>query len=116
MKTAIAAVISISFLIGARSAIAKSDYQQGFDFGVSDAKSPEARTLAQTASILEQHSHSFYLGWLDGFCSKGGPGGSDADELTFDCSDAKTYKSGFVHGEADGKCAKTGCDYYITQP
>jgi hypothetical protein len=78
--------------------MAKSEYQLGLDRGLFDFKSDTPFTVV--AKILDKHPQAFWNGWLEGFCMNG-YGSGDADELTFDCSNAISYKAGSSYGAAD---------------
>src|SRR5215831_7796118 len=98
MKSIIAAVISIVFLMAALSAlhlsldvIAISAYQSGYNHGVSDGKDSCLHTDGCHWYILEPdkgfafHSWDFVRGYVTGFC-KASPGtSSDADQAIWDC-------------------------------
>jgi hypothetical protein len=125
MKIVFSAVaIVVVLMIGAQSAYALTEYQLGFKRGVSDGKSSSdlGPTLTAAIDIIVKHPHSFYEGWLDGYCSINPNGGSDADDFTFSCSDSRAFaisafESGFQHGVSDAKCVhQPGCEYYMTQP
>ena len=100
MKTIIATVISIAFLMGAsvfqmekqqQLAFAISPYQSGFQHGVSDGKDSCLHPDGCDWYILKPgkgfafHSWDFVTGYVTGFC-KASPGtSSDADQASWDC-------------------------------
>ncbi|HEY7570144.1 MAG TPA: hypothetical protein VH796_02125 [Nitrososphaeraceae archaeon] len=101
MKTIIAAVISIAFVMGApvfllekqQSAFAISPYQSGFQHGVSDGKDSCLHPDGCDWYILKPgkgfafHSWDFVTGYVTGFC-KASPGtSSDADQASWDCDE-----------------------------
>ena len=130
MKTIIAAVISVAFLIGApvflmekqQSVFAISPYQSGFQHGVNDGK--DSCTHQDTPNgchwyILEPgngfkyHTSDFIRGYVTGFCSVD-PNRSMAHiQANFDCKKGPSsatwlsehsaaYKEGFSQGMKDG--------------
>ena len=67
----------------------RTEYQLGFKRGVYDTTSNTPLKVAN--DVIVEHGHAFYQGWLDGNCGYNQTaGGSDADEFTFDCSDANS--------------------------
>jgi hypothetical protein len=66
---------------------ATSAYDSGFKHGVSDANGGDY--ILQPGKGFQFHTQTFNQGYIDGWCSIEGPGASsDADEATFDCSEA----------------------------
>ena len=89
MKVVLGAVVVLVLMIGAQSAFALTEYQLGFKRGVYDTTSNTPLKVAH--DVIVEHGHAFYQGWLDGNCGYNQTaGGSDADEFTFDCSDANS--------------------------
>lgn len=131
MKTVIAAVISIAFLMGAsvflmekqQSAFAISPYQSGFQHGVSDGK--DSCTHQDTPNgchwyILEPgngfkyHTSDFIRGYVTGFCSFNTNRSMDHIQAIFDCQKgpgsaswlsehSAAHKEGFARGVKDGR-------------
>ena len=116
MKVLLGAVV-VLLMIGAQSAFALTEYQQGFKRGANDANrdlsqgmGPRTFTQEGATPILKaamdeivKHPHAYFQGWMDGFCSIQDMS-SDADEFTFDCTRESTQDQlglGFQHGVSD---------------
>jgi hypothetical protein len=100
MKTRIAAVISVVFLIGTSVFLMKkqqqpefavSPYQSGFQHGVSDGKDSCLHPNGCGWYVLEPdkgfafHSWDFVRGYVTGFCKASPETSSDADQASWDC-------------------------------
>jgi hypothetical protein len=72
---------------------ATSAYDSGFKHGVSDGKLANQGLggsdwyITQPGKGFAFHTQDFNNGYVNGFCSVSN-GGSDADQATFDCSEA----------------------------
>jgi len=108
MKTIIAAVISIAFLMDAQvfqmekqhSAFAISPYQSGFQHGVSDGKDscshPDDAVL-EPGKGFAFHSWDFVRGYVTGFCTASPGTSSDADQASWDCDRSPFAKTNNEH-------------------
>lgn len=102
MKTIIAAVTIIAFLIGTPAVYASNElphakdpqaaYQDGYSHGLADGNDNCQDKDGCHWYILEPgkgfgfHTREFNQGYIDGFCSLNPNTGSDADEATWDCT------------------------------
>lgn len=102
MKTIIAAVTIIAFLIGTPAVYASNELphakdpvaakKDGYNHGIADGKDNCGDKDGCHWYILEPgkgfkfHTQEFNEGYIKGFCEVNPTGGSDADEATWSCS------------------------------
>ena len=109
--SALAVVVMLSALTP--SAFAISDYQSGFNHGVSDARQSDTQWyILQPGKGFYFHTRDFVRGYLTGFCSVDPKASSNTDEATFDCEKGPSqslwmvgnaaYKEGYTQGVTDG--------------
>lgn len=107
MKTIIITAIIVAILmIGAQSAFALTDYQSGFNHGVSDGKDSCFNPggchwyILQPGKGFKFHTWDFVRGYVTGWCSipANKQSGSDADEAAWDCINGPSSANYYLYG------------------
>jgi hypothetical protein len=107
MKVLVSAVAVLVLLGAVMPVLAKSDYQSGFEHGVSDGGKRcgggpgECHWyILQPGKGFQFHTWEFVKGYVNGFCSVPGNEhtGSDADEAAWDCDKGPESANSYTCG------------------